>query len=200
MAPSCCWRSSPCGRSGAPEVQNNSTSRRQLMLQPVRRIVTHNDEEGQSYVLKDGVATNTIGLLTELWTTGGGPHDYATTDDAGASSRSLGPVSRGTVFRYFQIPPESQSAHLSTEEKQKIWSELFKSWNAAGAQPNTSRDPGMHATETTDYIILLSGQITLVLDKEEVDLKPLDCVVQRGTNHAWVNRGTEDAVLMAVLV
>ncbi|CAM2141270.1 Cupin domain-containing protein [Pararobbsia alpina] len=170
------------------------------MLVPVRRIVTHNDEAGQSYVLKDGHATNTIGLLTELWTTAGGPHTHATTDDAGASSKSLGPVSRGTVFRYFQIPPESASAHLSIEEKQKIWSDLFKSWNASGAQPDTSRDPGMHATETTDYIILLKGQITLVLDKEEVDLQPLDCVVQRGTNHAWVNRGTEDALLMAVLV
>jgi len=31
-------------------------------------------------------------------------------------------------------------------------------------------------------------------------LKPLDVVVQRGTNHAWVNRGKEPAVLMAVLV
>ncbi|HTJ94713.1 MAG TPA: cupin domain-containing protein [Pararobbsia sp.] len=170
------------------------------MLLPVRRIVTHNDEQGQSYVLKDGAATNTLGLLTELWTTSGGAHDHATTDDAGAASISLGPVSRGTVFRYFQIPPESASAHLSREEKQKIWDDLFKSWNAPHAQPDTSRDPGMHATETTDYIILLSGQITLVLDKEEVTLKPLDCVIQRGTNHAWVNRGSEDALLMAVLV
>jgi uncharacterized cupin superfamily protein len=58
----------------------------------------------------------------------------------------------------------------------------------------------MHKSKTTDYIILLSGQITLMLDDGEVDLKPLDCVVQRGTNHAWINRGEEDALLMAVLV
>jgi quercetin dioxygenase-like cupin family protein len=58
----------------------------------------------------------------------------------------------------------------------------------------------MHKSTTTDYIILLKGEITLVLDKEERTLKPLDCVVQRGTNHAWVNRGTEPALLMAVLV
>ena len=48
--------------------------------------------------------------------------------------------------------------------------------------------------------ILLSGEITLMLDKEERTLKPLDCVIQRGTNHAWVNRGSEPALLMAVLV
>jgi uncharacterized cupin superfamily protein len=58
----------------------------------------------------------------------------------------------------------------------------------------------MHKTPSVDYIILLSGEITLVLDDGEVDLKPFDAVVQRGTNHAWVNRGSEPALLMAVLV
>ena len=73
--------------------------------------------------------------------------------------------------------------------------------NGAHLQPDTSRAPG-HAywSHTTDYIILLSGEITLVLDKEERTLKPYDCVIQRGTNHAWVNRGSEPALLMAVLV
>ena len=30
-------------------------------------------------------------------------------------------------------------------------------------------------------------------------LKPGDVVIQRGTNHAWVNTGTEPALLVAVL-
>ena len=58
----------------------------------------------------------------------------------------------------------------------------------------------MHKTETVDYIILLKGDVTLILDEEEVDLKPFDVVVQRGTNHAWVNNGTEPALLIAVLI
>jgi mannose-6-phosphate isomerase-like protein (cupin superfamily) len=170
------------------------------MLVPIRRIVTHNDADGQSYALVDGTATNVTGTLTELWTTGATPHNHAATDDAGAASRSLEPVSHGTVFRYFQIKPQSSTAHLSLEEKKKAWSDLFEKMNASHCQPNTSRDPGMHTSSTTDYIVLLSGQITLVLDKTEIDMKPFDCVVQRGTNHAWVNRGTEDALLMSVLV
>ena len=52
----------------------------------------------------------------------------------------------------------------------------------------------------SDYIILLKGDVTLVLDQEEVDLKPFDVVVQRGTNHAWVNNGDEPALLIAVLI
>jgi len=46
----------------------------------------------------------------------------------------------------------------------------------------------------------LKGDVTLILDEEEVDLKPFDVVVQRGTNHAWVNNGNEPALLIAVLV
>ena len=34
----------------------------------------------------------------------------------------------------------------------------------------------------------------------EIDMKPFDVVVQRGTNHAWVNNGTEPALLIAVLI
>ena len=36
----------------------------------------------------------------------------------------------------------------------------------------------MHKTKTIDYIILLKGDVTLLLDEEEVDLKPFDVVVQ----------------------
>src|ERR1700730_2661324 len=33
-----------------------------------------------------------------------------------------------------------------------------------------------------------------------VHMKPFDVVIQRGTNHAWVNKGKEPALLVAVLV
>ena len=42
--------------------------------------------------------------------------------------------------------------------------------------------------------------MTLLLDEDERDLKPFDVVVQRGTNHAWINKGTEPALLIAVLM
>ena len=58
----------------------------------------------------------------------------------------------------------------------------------------------MHKTKTIDYIILLKGDVTLLLDNEEVDLKPFDVVVQRGTNHAWVNNGNDPALFIAVLI
>ena len=71
---------------------------------------------------------------------------------------------------------------------------------ASHERVDTSRHPSMHKTKTIDYIILLKGDITLLLDEDEVRLKPFDVVVQRGTNHAWVNNGSEPALLIAVLI
>jgi uncharacterized cupin superfamily protein len=46
----------------------------------------------------------------------------------------------------------------------------------------------MQQTRTLDFCLILEGEVTLVLDIEEVALKAGDTVVQRGTNHAWSNR------------
>jgi mannose-6-phosphate isomerase-like protein (cupin superfamily) len=170
------------------------------MLRPIRRIVTSNDADGKSGVMIDAVAENTITVLTELWITGASGVDHTDGIDHGARSTQLEPPAGGTLFRYFEIPPESEVAHLSEAEKRKAAAEWFAAMNGGHLQPDTTRHAAMHQSPTTDYIILLSGEITLVLDKEERTLKPLDCVVQRGTNHAWVNRGQENALLMAVLV
>ena len=83
---------------------------------------------------------------------------------------------------------------------QEIAADAFEKIGAAHHRIDTTKHPAMHKTETIDYIILLKGDVTLVLDQEEVDLKPFDVVVQRGTNHAWVNNGDEPALLIAVLI
>lgn len=58
----------------------------------------------------------------------------------------------------------------------------------------------MHRTESLDYGVVLSGQVRLRLDDEEVVLDPGDVVVQRGTVHAWGNTGAEPAVMLFVLI
>jgi quercetin dioxygenase-like cupin family protein len=58
----------------------------------------------------------------------------------------------------------------------------------------------MHRTETIDYAIVLSGQITMLLDDSEVELKAGDILVQCGTNHAWVNRSDQPCTVVFVLL
>jgi uncharacterized cupin superfamily protein len=46
----------------------------------------------------------------------------------------------------------------------------------------------------------LSGEIDMILDDSEIHLKTGDVVIQRGTNHAWVNRGNQLCRVAAILV
>jgi quercetin dioxygenase-like cupin family protein len=58
----------------------------------------------------------------------------------------------------------------------------------------------MHRTETIDYVIVISGEIDMDMDDSTIKLKAGDVVVQRGTNHAWVNRASERARVAFVLI
>jgi quercetin dioxygenase-like cupin family protein len=51
----------------------------------------------------------------------------------------------------------------------------------------------MHATDTLDYLVVLSGQVTLELEAVEVTLSSGDFIVDRGVNHAWRNDGPDVA-------
>ena len=55
--------------------------------------------------------------------------------------------------------------------------------------------PYMQRMRTLDFCLVLEGEITLILDTEEVSLKAGDTVVQRGTNHAWSNRSGKPCVI-----
>ena len=50
---------------------------------------------------------------------------------------------------------------------QEIAADAFEKIGAAHHRVDTSRHPAMHKTETIDYIILLKGDVTLILDEEE---------------------------------
>ena len=168
----------------------------------MRRIVTGHNDNGKSIVTIDGPPARSIGEdvggLFELWNTDG--NAIITTDviDRADDEIILSPPSGGTKFRYFQINPLPKG--VPEDMLQEIAADAFEKVGAAHHRVDTSKHPAMHKTETVDYIILLKGDVTLILDEEEVDIKPFDVVVQRGTNHAWVNNGTEPALLIAVLI
>ena len=69
-----------------------------------------------------------------------------------------------------------------------------------GAGQGDARHAGMHRTKSIDYAVVISGEIDMLLDDSEVHLKAGDVLVQRGTNHAWVNRAKEDCRIAFVLI
>lgn len=57
-----------------------------------------------------------------------------------------------------------------------------------------------HRTDSLDYAVVLSGEIDMDLDGSEVHLRAGDVLVQRGTIHNWINRGSEPCVIAFVLI
>jgi quercetin dioxygenase-like cupin family protein len=60
--------------------------------------------------------------------------------------------------------------------------------------------PRRHRTNSIDYAVVMSGEIDMELDDQVVHLRAGDVLVQRGTVHNWVNRGTEPCTIAFVLI
>src|SRR5882724_4283450 len=173
-----------------------------------RRIVTGHDAQGRSIVISDAAPENVVPNPADpdrghvnFWRTDTVPAGNAVyTDPMAGPPAPLPPPKGGTMFRFFQIAPEKNEAGLSKQERDARMARMFEAAGAHGARIPMGRHPSMHRTESVDYIILLQGEVTALLDIGEVHMKPFDVLIQRGTNHGWVNYGEEPALLMAVLV
>jgi hypothetical protein len=167
------------------------------MTETHRVIVTGKDQSGKSQVLEDlQVGVSGPGNFN-FWQSlqGVSPLDSS----AAKSPTNFFPGASGTMFRLFSIP--AANPEMTPQDLEKLQEWFFNEVGFAGARVDTTRHPLMHTTPTLDYVILLSGEISLLLDRgEPVPLKPFDAVVQRATNHFWVNTGTTPALLMSVMV
>jgi mannose-6-phosphate isomerase-like protein (cupin superfamily) len=148
----------------------------------VRRIVTE-DVDGRSRLVDDGPAPST--WCDEIWaTTPDDPLGRATA----APARELSARPGGTFFRMVQLPPDAV-VRAATAGR-----------TVEGVDPQGVDREGFHRTPTVDYVYVLDGPVELVLDDASVVVEPGDCVVQRGTNHAWRNHGPEPIRLLAVMI
>ncbi len=164
--------------------------------QEVRRIVTGHDARGRSVIVSD---TTTVmeGPLHELWMTDGTPAHLGGAPGLGVLPLDLEPPNGGTVVRFVRFMP---TQGVSREELEQMYSKVFADIKASHTRVDTRRHPAMHRTRTVDYGIVLSGKVTLLMDEGERELKPFDVVIQRGTNHGWVNPGPEPALMAFVLI
>ena len=173
------------------------------MAAAVRRVVTGKDSTGKAIPLIDSVATNVharadTGVTnTLLWVTDTTPADLSATADAGARKIGIAPPPNGTILRIIEFAAEKD---ITADYETRL--RLMRGLNLAPEGPwrEHPRDPGMHRTRTIDYAIVLSGEIDMLLDDSDLHLKAGDVVVQRGTNHAWVNRGDQPCRIAFILI
>lgn len=160
-----------------------------------RVIITGHDAAGRSCLAEDRAVREAEAGNFNFWMTGAG----SGLADGIPATFPFYPAKSQSVFRLFRLPPADAS--LSREAMAALADRFFATIGLEGAKVDTSRDPFMHRTPTIDHILLLSGEVSLILDEgEPIRLRPFDAVVQRGTNHAWVNTGSEPALLMAVMM
>ena len=164
-----------------------------------RRVVTGVTTDGKSTVVSDTTipVADVLGMV-DFWFTDQVPVSLTAQGQPEDQPIRLEPPRSGTIFRLFEI--HAQPEGLTPAEAQRRAAQEFAQAGAAHRQVDTSRHPMMHRTRTIDYVVLLRGRVTLLLDDAEVDLQPFDAVVQRGTNHYWVNRYPEPALLLGVLL
>jgi hypothetical protein len=148
----------------------------------LRVVVTGIDESGRSVIVSDGEPGLMLrempgGFLGDLWKTDVMP----TTNQDGYAplEYALEPKGAGGIsFRVAAIPPEKDGSEYADEK-------VF----------------GMHQTDTIDFVTIISGAIHLRLEGGlEVLLEAGDTLIQRGTSHAWINRGDVPCVFSAVMV
>ena len=172
-----------------------------------RRVVTGHDENGVAIIESDQMASqilerpNRPGVrLTNFWMTDQSPAEYDGPTETCTGPFVLHPPEDGTVFRCIEFMPEDPDvmARLSSQDGAAAFAEM----GAAANVVQGGRHPWMHRTDSVDYGIVMNGEIWMLMDNEEDDvlLQAGDVVVQRGTNHAWANRGTEPCTIMFVLV
>ena len=143
---------------------------------PIRRVVTGHDASQAAKVLIDAPAENrrrskSGGQSTLIWCTDRTPADIAT----GENIEDMGARMLGT-------PPPPNGTRFTVND----------------IPPG--RSGPMHRTETIDYVIVLSGEVEMEMDNSTIKLKAGDVLVQRGTNHAWINRGTAPARVAFILI
>ena len=153
------------------------------------RVVTGYDEAGNPAIIHAGEPPTVINAgryrTTEVWVSDRTPPEV-TGSDPSTRSWDLEPAPGGACFRIVEIAPGDAAGDEAVAGDLDEQAEGFQD---------------AHATQTLDYVAVLSGQVTLVVAGAEVTLGPGDCVVQQpGVPHDWLNRTSERVVMVGVLI
>jgi quercetin dioxygenase-like cupin family protein len=141
---------------------------------PIRRVVTGHDGENAVVLIDAPVSNRRQALPTVLstlvWSSDRSPADIA----AGTEIEDMG-------ARVLAIQPPPNGSRFAVIDI------------APGASP-------MHATDSLDYAVVISGEIDCDLPSGTIKLRAGDVLVQRGTEHAWMNRSAGWARVATVLI
>ncbi len=172
----------------------------------IRRVVTGHTPEAKSVVVSDGPPPRTVVIsgikdssITAVWATDYGMTALPGSDDPTPAMTTFVPQPGGTRLLITVIAPAGQGLEPGTDLA--AVAEEMRTKLPGLAQAMEPDNPGMHTTDTVDYDIIISGELSLELDDGKViQLKPGDIVIQNGTRHRWRNTGKKPCVMYSVLL
>ncbi|MFZ4288196.1 cupin domain-containing protein [Variovorax sp. HJSM1_2] len=177
-----------------------------MSLPAIHRVVTGHAEDGRAIVTSDGPLPTVVQIeaipgtvFHEVWSTTESPVNVDNGADPTLGPLRLPPPPGGTRVRFVDIPPDTPELLAHGAARMKAAFSQIGDEQASTVQAN-SPHPLMHRTESVDYGVVISGELTLILDDSEVRLKPGSVVIQRGTNHAWANRSNQPCRMLFVLI
>jgi quercetin dioxygenase-like cupin family protein len=139
----------------------------------IRRIVTGHDAEGRSLVAADSVIDSHPGKM-----------------DAAIAIADLW---------LNTLPPSLDGADPTQSDFPILPSNGGAVFRILELMPGTA--PHMHKTATIDYIVVLAGTLSMLLDDgTELTMRPHDVMIQRATVHGWANRGSEPCRFATVVI
>jgi mannose-6-phosphate isomerase-like protein (cupin superfamily) len=171
----------------------------------IRRVVTGHDLGGKSRVVDDSeVEPITSELMPgyeayRLWGTDERPTFPG--DGSPRSAEAWYPPRNGSRFMVNRIPPGEVNVPPDLDTAAAL-AELERKMPGAMAAADPAADaPGMHTTDSLDYVVVVSGEITLQVDDgRQTVLRAGDVVVQNGTRHTWLNHGAEYCTIVGVAI
>ena len=173
----------------------------------MKRIVTGHDSKGKCIFATEGEPPKRVAMagggleITEVWGTEEMPALPAPQGDPTLRPHPYFPPPGGTRFVVVRFPAAAAAdASVAVADPAAAAKQFFDQFPGLGDLMEADH-PGMHASQTVDYVVVLSGEIDLELDDGATRrLRAGDCVVQNGTRHAWRNNGDVDCVLAAIVV
>jgi mannose-6-phosphate isomerase-like protein (cupin superfamily) len=170
----------------------------------IRRVVTGHDREGKAVVAEDTLVEPILPDILpgyqfhRLW----GRDDKPTFPDDGAPQPAVNyfPPTDGTRFAVFTVPPPPGPEFPEGYDFTAALADMEEKLPGMLAHMEPD-EPGMHTTDTIDYLFIASGEAILELDDgAEVVVRTGDTVIQNGTRHRWRNVGSEPCVIVVILI
>lgn len=177
------------------------------MLRQFRRVVTGFQKDGRSTFIDDGDIAP-LGEdpdwpargVTQIWnidTVPASNEGNVLSEDVATPGILPGPG--GVSYIIMHIPPESELEAMPADQRERATIPSARTFDGA-YELDTSQGYGMHGTNTLDLCIVLQGEVTFIVDDAETTLKPFDMIIDRGANHAWVNRGQETCLVACAVI